>query len=130
MPYWEVPEEVAAVDGPTLSRREQQILAGIEEQLRGETELDRRLRTMKLHRTRHLWHVARGEREILTLVLLAAAGVLLVVGVPSVRLTPIVLAAGLVLLVLAGTVGFVSPFVASLRRRRPSHASRSWSEAA
>ncbi len=118
------------MDGPALSRREQQILDGIEEQLRRETELDRRLRTMKLHRTWHLWHVVRAEREILTLVLLAAAGVLLVIGVPSVRFTPIVLAAGLFLLVLAGTVGFVAPLVASLRRGRPARAARTWSEAA
>lgn len=118
------------MDGPTLSRREQLILAGIEEGLRADTELDRRLRTMKLHRTRHLWYVVRAEREIVTLVLLAAAGALLVVGVPAVRADPRLLVAGLIVLMLAGAVTMVGPYVLSLRRARPSPASPSWEEAA
>jgi hypothetical protein len=122
--------EVAAVDGPTLSQREQQILTGIEERLRVDSELDRRLRTMKLYRLRHLVQVVRGEREILMLVLLASAGVLLVIGVPAVRSTPMVLVSGLVLLVLAGTVAMISPLAASVRRRRPSRTPGTWSEAA
>ena len=118
------------MDGPTLSQREQQILTGIEEGLRVDAELDRRLRTMRLHRMRHLGNVVRGEREIVVLVLLASAGLLLVVGVPAVRFTPIVLISGLILLVLAGAAGLLGPLARSLRHRRPSRTPGSWSEAA
>ncbi|MFC1419404.1 hypothetical protein [Streptacidiphilus cavernicola] len=117
------------MDGPTLSRRELQMLAGIEERLRADAELDRRLRTMKLHRARHLWHVVRAEREITILVLLASAGVLLAVGVPAVRPASAVVAGGLVLLILAGAVAVSGPLLLA-RRRRPSHAAPSWEEAA
>ena len=122
------------MDGPTLSQREQQILAGIEEGLRVDSELDRQLRTMRLYRVRHLGHVVRGEREIVMLVLMATAGLLLVAGVPAVRFTPIVLISGLILLVVAGATGLLGPLVASLRRRRasrtPGSTPGSWSEAA
>ena len=122
--------EVATVDGPTLSQREQQILAAIEEGLRADAELDRRLRTMKLYRVRHLGHVVRGEREIVVLVLLATAGLLLVAGVPAVRFTPVVLISGLILLVLAGAAGLLSPLAVALRHRRANRTPGSWGEAA
>jgi len=122
---------VAAVDGPALSRRELKILAGIEERLRADAELDRRLRTMRLHRIWHLWHVVRAEREVFVLALLGAVGVLLVVGVPAVRFTPIMLIAGLILVVLAGAAGLIRPIYLTLcGHGRQSRTARSLGEAA
>lgn len=117
------------MDGPTLSRREQLILADIEEGLRADAELERRLRTMRLHRWWHVWQVVRGEREIVGLVLLGTAAVLLVIGIPAVRFTPVVLIVGLVLLVLVGLGGMVRPMVLAHRRRHPAP-TRSVGEAA
>ncbi|MDH6125006.1 hypothetical protein [Kitasatospora sp. GP82] len=43
------------MDGPALSRRERQILAAIEADLKADTGLDRRLSTMTLGRLWRLW---------------------------------------------------------------------------
>ncbi|MHA6758529.1 DUF3040 domain-containing protein [Streptacidiphilus sp. PAMC 29251] len=105
------------MDGSALSWREQQILAGIEERLRADAELDRRMRTMRLNRLWHVWNVLRAEQEVLVLALLGAVSVLLVVGIPAVRFTPVLLIAGLILLVLAGAAGLFRPLFLSLSRR-------------
>ncbi|MFC1401538.1 MULTISPECIES: hypothetical protein [Streptacidiphilus] len=94
---------MAMTDGPALTLREQRILDGIEERLRADTELDRRLSTMRLHRLWHLWLFLRGSRGAVALVLVVAAGVLLAAEVPG-RPGPAALVAVVLLLLLAGTV--------------------------
>lgn len=104
------------MDGPTLSRREQLILADIEEGLRADAELDRRMRTMRLHRWWNLWQLVRSEREIFGLLLLGSVSVVLVIGVPAARFAAIAVGTGLGLLMLTGLAAAVRPLVVSHRR--------------
>ena len=115
-------------DGPALTLREKRILDGIEQRLKADAELDRRLSTMRLHRVWHLWLFLRGSRGAVGLLLVVAAGVLLVAEVPG-RPGPAALAAVVVLLLLAATV--LVPRLAVQRRQaeRPGP-ERGWGRAA
>ncbi|WP_042392957.1 hypothetical protein [Streptacidiphilus carbonis] len=116
-------------DGPALTRREQQILDGIEARLREDAELDRRLSTMRLYRVWHLWLFLRGTRGAVALLLVVAAGVLLAAEVPA-RPGPAAVVAVVLLLLLAATV--LIPRLDVHRRQRADRPGpeRGWDQAA
>ncbi|MFB7668515.1 DUF3040 domain-containing protein [Kitasatospora sp. NPDC056138] len=95
------------MDGPVLSARERQILAVIEAELRTDTELDRRLRSMRLGRVRHaVQMLCRVPVNVLVLLAACSFG-LLSVGVrvhsyPALGAFALVCAATVVLLVARG----------------------------
>lgn len=115
-------------DGPALTLREQRILDGMEERLKADAELDRRLSTMRLHRLWHLWLFLRGSRGAVGLLLVAGAGVLLIAEFPG-RPGPAVVVAVVVLLLLAATVLVPRLAVERRRARRPGP-ERGWEHAA
>jgi hypothetical protein len=119
---------MAMTDGPALTLREQRILDGIEQRLKADAELDRRLSTMRLHRLWHLWLFLRGSRGAVGLLLVVAAGVLLVAEVPG-RPGPAALVAVVVLLLLAATVLIPRLAVQRHRVERPGP-ERGWGRAA
>lgn len=116
------------MDGPVLSWRERQILDGIEERLRADTELERRLSTMRLGRGRAVLLFLRSARGALGLAFLASAAFLAVVAVPARSVTAVVVC---VLALLVAAAGVLVPWPALPRLRRGlAGRPRGWGKAA